>query len=109
VGGQALVIALAVGGLAKTVDSNVIVRSVPEQETVVADGETEYRADVRIDTTQEPGKKITNGSWQVYLPDEVTFTRSQLPDPNNNPSQNSDDFFYNILMNSSFNKVDNYS
>ena len=89
--------------------SNVIIRTVPEQTTAVADGVTEYRMDVVGDTTGELGREIRSASWQVYIPDQTTFTNAALPDGTNytpGPSQAESDFFYGWPMNPSYNYVD---
>ena len=96
--GKILTGALAVNGLTRVANANAIIMAVPEQTTVVADGTTEYRMDVKGNTEEEVGKRIDYAVWQVFLPDTVTFTRSQLPDPLNNPSQNPDDFFSNFPL-----------
>ena len=98
---------LAVVGLNNVVNSNVIIKTQPEQNTVVADGVTEYRLDVRGDTTQHPDKQIDYAKWSLYIPDQVSFTRAELPDPVNNPSQSPDDFFFGWYMYPSLNYVDN--
>ncbi|HGJ65897.1 TPA: hypothetical protein ENS27_10980, partial [bacterium] len=71
---------LAVVGLTSKLNSNVIIRTVPEQNVVVADGVTEYKMDVRADTTQEINKQINVCIWFTYVPDQVSFVDAQLPD-----------------------------
>jgi len=105
--GKLVLAGMALAGLARNASSDAIIRTVPEQDVMVADGVTEYRMDVVGNTTGEPTKEIRYAIWQVYIPDKVTFTRAELPDPVNNPSQNPEDFFFNWLMDPPYNYVDN--
>lgn len=81
------------------------IKTQPEQYQWIADGLTEYRMDVRADSTDIPAKIIRSAEWDVVVPSYFIVTKASLPDVNN-PSQNINDFFYNVLMNSGFNRVD---
>lgn len=104
--GKILAGGMAFFGLIQVANTGPIYKSIPEKATVVADGVTEYRMDVIGNTEDIPDKQIRDVFWQVYIPDKVTFTRSQLPDPTNNPSQVESDFFFNWAMDSLHNYID---
>jgi len=67
--------------LATPAHSDVTIRTVPEQDVVVADGQTEYRMDVVGNTTGELTKQIRSVDWQVYIPDKITFKSANIPQP----------------------------
>jgi len=106
--GKIVGLGLGVAGVARDSSADMIMKTVPEQDVVVADGETEYLINVVGDTTGEPTKEVRYSTWQVYFPAEVSFTgRAELPDTKNNPSEEEEDFFYDYLMNSDHNSVNN--
>ncbi len=93
--------------LTSSLYGGVVVKSHPVQNKWRI-GET-YRLDILGNTTMldVADRQINSANWWVSIPDYVTFQSSTLPDPINNPSQNTEDFFYNLLMNSPFNFIDN--
>lgn len=97
---------LAGAFLAASALGNVIVPTVPEQDVFVADGRTEYKIEVRADTTAFPDEKFRRATWAFYIPDGLEFTFGQIPDPINNPSRSLDDFFFDFLMDDAYNYVD---
>ena len=71
------------------------VRTVPVNTAVVADGKTEYRVDVLIDTlSHAPGIRFNSAEWKLVVPSYVTITRSEWSSQPSNPS----DFFYGFGM-----------
>jgi len=80
------------------VSANVIIKSVPVQSRWVADGTTEYRMDVYLDTTSEPLEIITGAEWEIAVPSFLTVTRAELPAQN--------DFFEGFSMAPGWNRVD---
>ena len=108
---SAMALSLPLGGALyglKTANADLIVKTVPQAGTWVANGTTEYRMDVVVNSTEPDvyDKEFIDGSWRVYLPDQVDFVRSELPDNINNPSQNASDFWYGFFMNPAYNRVD---
>jgi len=75
--------------------------------TIVGPGQ-QFTLEVRADSMGMPGVMLRDVNWIVSVPgepDDVQITSGYLPSLIN-PSPNTDDFFYNILMKpSSFNKV----
>ena len=76
----------------------VMVSTVPNSTNVTADGKTEYRVDVVIDTTNAPGVKFRWAWWTLVIPVGVNITRSEWPSQPSNPSTDTRDFFYNFNM-----------
>jgi hypothetical protein len=63
---------------------------------------------VRADTMAFPGVMFNGAQWVVGVPSYFTVVGANLPDGTNNtqgPSDNPEDFFYNVLM-GSYNRVD---
>lgn len=85
------------------------IETYPVQSTWKADGTTIYEVQVRADSTDIPTKKIRSAEWDFTVPSELesylTFVGSSKPSTAN-PSTNPNDAFYNLSMNSSFNRVD---
>ena len=96
---------LGLASLVSPLKANMIIESVPQSGNWIADGTTEYRMDVYADSTGIPTETIVSAEWDVVVPSYLTVTRAELPSTNN-PSTNVNDFFYNINMNSGFNRVD---
>jgi hypothetical protein len=75
-----------------------------------ADGTTEYEIQIRADSTDIPTNVIKIADWHFIIPTALNgymqFTRSTIPDIDNNPSQNTNDFFYNLLMDDGENYLD---
>ncbi len=75
----------------------------------IADNVTENWVDVYFDVTGEPSEQFWSTEWELALPsgiyNQMTLTQAILPDTNN-PSQNPDDFFYDLLMDPFENYVD---
>ncbi len=82
-------------------EADVYIRTIPNQSSLVADGATEYRMDVVVDTMEEANIQFVAAQWGVKIPAGLNWTRAQLPDETNNPSTNQNDFFRNLLMASS--------
>jgi hypothetical protein len=65
--------------------------------TWAPDGTTEYEVQIRADSTDIPTNVIQGVDWHFTLDPRLTnyiqFTKSSLPDPINNPSKNTNDFF----------------
>lgn len=84
----------------RTLDASVMnISTALPQETLVADGKTEYRMDVYADSTNVPDKTITGSQWHITVPSYLSITRASLPDSTH-------DYFYNIIMDSGWNRVD---
>lgn len=86
------------------------VATFPAQSEWKADGTTEYEVQVRANTNMIPDSIIARTEWHLTLPVDLsgylTLTRSSLPDPIHNPSQDTRDFFYEIPMGSNWNIID---
>ena len=110
---------IAIGGLvglatllpAKVSDAGVMkIQTYPIQSTWNADNSTIYEIQVRADSTDISDKKIYSAEWDFTIPSSLVgymnFVSSSLPSTAN-PSTNPNDFFYNLTMNSTFNRIDN--
>ncbi len=89
------------------VSADVIIRTVPET-TIWVQGQ-EYRMDVYADSTafDVTNQGVRSVEWDVVVPSYLTITHAEVPDPINLNSTNPLDFFYQILMLSGWNRVDN--
>lgn len=100
---------LGLAGLAGNADANMIIRTELPETQLIADGVTEYTMNVIADSREEVDKEIVSAEWEVVVPDYFIITNVTLPDGTNNtsgPSTNVNDFFYNVLMDSGYNRVD---
>ena len=81
--------------LPKKANSDIVIKTVPNAYNWIRDGITEYQMDVYADSTADDvkDKKIRSAEWDVVVPSFLNVTRAELPDPNNNPSTNINDFF----------------
>ena len=73
--------------------------------SVVRDGTTEYKMRVVLDSTDVPSAIITSGQYHLYVPAGLAIARAELPDTHN-PPQNDSDFFFGVVMDASYNRVD---
>lgn len=100
-------------GLADVVVKTQVTDGTNPITELVADGETIYTLEVKANTMQHPGTNFISSDFNITLPDYVTVTGAELPDPNapaSGPSTNPDDFYYpqgdfDGIMNASFNHV----
>ena len=105
-------IASAIGGVATGLSSigsfsdnaNAAVMQIETLPSVTnwrRDGLTPYTIEVKFDSTQFSTKIVNEVDWKLTIPSGVSSylvpVSANLPDSINNPSQNSQDAFYNIL------------
>lgn len=102
-------VAMIAGLSGKVTYSDVVIKTELPQADLVADGTTVYQLNIRADTTQHSGVKFNSAEWDVsQVNPYINVLSATLPDGTNNtsgPSANTEDFFYNFLMDASFNRA----
>src|SRR3989344_4736074 len=97
--------AVALGALGSYNDANAqSIKIKSESNKPILGPGQQFTLEVRADNRDMPGVGLIGFSWVVDVPSDVQIMSGYLPSPIN-PSPNTDDFFYNILMDS-FNRVD---
>jgi len=107
-----LIFILAVALSATTTRGDLIFRVAPELTEWVANGVTEYRVDILLNSTAPDviDKDIRAGGYALAIPNQIIFAWSTMPDPNNNDnpgavSTNPDDIWFGYLMDAALNRV----
>jgi len=98
--------AVALGALGSYNDANAqSIKIKSESNKPILGPGQQFTLEVRADSMDMPGVMLRGASWVAEPSGDVQIMGGYLPSTSN-PSTNLEDFFYNILMNSSLNRID---